>query len=323
MPTIHFAGRALPLESGETVLACLERHGVGTPSSCRSGVCQSCMMSATYGNLPPKSQAGLKEALKKQRRFLACVCVPSGDLTIDLSDTIPCYPGTIARVDEIAPNILRVQLKCPAAAQDASPGQFISIIRNTDQLTRPYSIAAINDQSHLELHVAVIPDGRISPWLRSAQGQEVQVQGPRGECYYQAETLDQPLLLAGTGTGLAPLMGVVHSAMRANHRGPITLYHGARTVPGLYLRFALRELESTRPNLKVVLSALEINTDAKDICDAPIDRLFIDQNPSLVGSKVYLCGQPQFVQTLKKSAFLAGANLQDIHSDPFITTAGA
>ena len=46
-----FKGQALTVADGETVLGCLERHGFPRATSCRSGVCQSCMMKAVRGTL--------------------------------------------------------------------------------------------------------------------------------------------------------------------------------------------------------------------------------------------------------------------------------
>lgn len=38
----------------------------------------------------------------------------------------------------------------------------------------------------------------------------------------------------------------------------------------------------------------------------------------LKGWRVYLCGHPGMVNTMKRKAYLAGAALQDIYADPFV-----
>ena len=38
----------------------------------------------------------------------------------------------------------------------------------------------------------------------------------------------------------------------------------------------------------------------------------------LKGWRVYLCGHPDMVNDTKKQAFLKGASMQDIFSDPFL-----
>ena len=53
---LDFEGRQFELADGETVLECLERHGEQTPSLCRSGVCQCCLLKASSGELPKVAQ---------------------------------------------------------------------------------------------------------------------------------------------------------------------------------------------------------------------------------------------------------------------------
>lgn len=102
---------------------------------------------------------------------------------------------------------------------------------------------------------------------------------------------EQPLLLAGTGTGLAPLYGVARDALEAGHTGPVRLFHGALEVRGLYLVEALRALIRAE-------------------CPHP------------VGWRAYLCGNPERVLSLKKKLFLAGLSLKDLHADAFLPSAG-
>lgn len=323
MPNIRFDNRTLTLEAGETVLSCLERSGFERPSSCRSGVCQSCLMKATEGNPPDKSQAGLKSAWKAQGLFLACVCTPTEDLTIDECGAVGTCEGRISRVEPMLADVLRVFVEVHDMPQPPLPGQFVSLVRPDDGLTRPYSIAGIDADGRLELHVAVLPDGQMSNWLHTAEGAAVQVRGPSGECFYQATHADQPLLLAGTGTGLAPLVGVVRAALAAGHQGPISLYHGSRAASGLYFYEELRQLEDQHENVSVVFSALDHDRPEADVRTEPIDRCIAADRPKLDGHRLYLCGNPDLVRMLKKRAFLAGANLQEIHSDPFVTSAPA
>lgn len=324
MTTLTHQGETLSLLDGETVLECLERHGFERPSSCRTGVCQSCMMKALAGELPVKAQQGLKPALRKAGCFLPCVCVPATDLVVEECGSTGRYAARIVDVRPLNSNIVQVRV----AVEHADPtqpftfeaGQFISLVRPSDGLTRPYSIANLPGSGPLELHVAVRTGGRMSHWLRSAAGEAVAVRGPSGECYYQARSPEQPLLLVGTGTGLAPLLGVVRGALQAKHRGPIYLYHGSRSSPGLYMREPLEELAEQHANLHVqhmILSPEESDRWSQSALESAV----FNEHGKLADYRIYLCGNPQLVQGLKKRAFLAGASLQEIHSDPFVTAA--
>ncbi|MDX8407483.1 MAG: 2Fe-2S iron-sulfur cluster binding domain-containing protein, partial [Mariprofundaceae bacterium] len=96
MPTISFEGNDFLCGEGESVLECMTRHGVMIPSSCQSGACQTCMIRALEGEPTAESQQGLKDTLRAQKYFLACVCRPSDDMTIGLSDTGTRYQSRLS-----------------------------------------------------------------------------------------------------------------------------------------------------------------------------------------------------------------------------------
>jgi NAD(P)H-flavin reductase/ferredoxin len=317
MAVIEYRGRLLSSSEGENVLDCLERHGEVRAASCRSGVCQSCIMKVTRGAPASPAQQGLKAAWRAQGYFLPCVCVPTEDLAIDDCDATLTVEAEVVEVTSLAPAIVRVRLR-PRAPLAFAAGQFVSVIRPEDGLTRPYSIASLPERDVLDLHVAVREGGAMSGWLREAQGRSVKLRGPSGECFYQAGQPDQPLLLAGTGTGLAPLWGVLQSALQAGHRAPIHLYHASRAASGLYLLPTLRSLAEQHSNLHVHGLTESNDVQLSGVREERLEAAIPRDVPGLSGFRVYLSGNPALVQKLKKKAFLAGAKLQEIHSDPFV-----
>jgi NAD(P)H-flavin reductase len=188
---------------------------------------------------------------------------------------------------------------------------------------RPYSVASLANDQELELHVALLPNGRMSGWLREALGQSVSLRGPFGECFYQEHEPDRPLLLAGTGTGLAPLMGVLRTAAQRGHRGEISLFHGSPQSSGIYLRSELEALTESLPSLRLfgsLLSASESELGAQgrwQLERAPLDQVVFARHPKLDAHRLFVCGQPALVQMLRKRAYLAGASLSRIHCDAF------
>lgn len=231
---IEFESNTLDSAPGETVLECFERHGLEVASFCRSGACQTCMLKLVDGKVPAAAQAGLKDAWKKQGYFLSCVCKPAEPLRVARCDVGKAFDSRVRSVEKLNAHVIRVLLDRPAELQYEA-GQFLQLVRPQDGLMRPYSVASLPDEETIELHVALLPAGYMSHWLLEATGAQVQVRGPFGECFYLPEEPERPLLLAGTGTGLAPLIGVVRQALRSGHRGPIQLFHGAVQREGLYL----------------------------------------------------------------------------------------
>ena len=154
--------------------------------------------------------------------------------------------ATITSLELLSPDVLRARIRCDAPIS-FRPGQYVTIMR--EDLARSYSIASLPEEGELELHVRRISGGKMSGWLHdeASAGERVTVLGPSGECFYVPGKEDQPMLLVGTGTGLAPLYGILRDALRQGHRGPIHLFHGALHKGGLYLVDELRRLIAGTP----------------------------------------------------------------------------
>lgn len=321
MTSVDCDGAAVPVEAGQTLLEALLRGGVSVPNSCRAGACQSCLVRAVSGAPPSKSQVGLKPSVAAQGYFLACQAVPTEDLSITVAGVDrPGVRATVAALERLSRDVVRVRL-APEKAFDYRAGQFLHLVRPADGLLRSYSLASLPERDELlELHVRALPNGRMSGWLSgdAALGATVEIRGPAGDCFYLGGAAEQPILLAGTGTGLAPLLGVARDALANGHRAPITLIHGARDAAGLYLVDEIRALARRHATLSYVPCVLE-GPPANGIEVAPLDRVLFARIPSLRGHRVFLCGDPDLVAALRKKAFLSGARLADIHSDAFVT----
>ncbi len=325
MTTIGFRGKEYVCRPDETVLECLLREGVEAPSSCRSGVCQTCMMRAVEGQPPAASQEGIKDTLKAQGYFLACVCKPTEDLSVVLSseDGQSYVPAEVVEKTVLADEIIRLRLR-PQTALSYHAGQFINL-RRDDGLVRSYSLASLPESEELlELHVRVLPDGQMSQWVETtlSVGQQVAVEGAHGSCFYTpGGNTNQPLLLVGTGTGLAPLWGILRDALAQGHAGPIHLFHGSYTPQGLYLVDELKALAESHDNVTYYPCA-DVADAGNGVMVGRVHELALQSIPDLQGWRIYLCGHPGMVEGMKKSAFLAGASLSDIYSDPFVYSGG-
>lgn len=321
MATLRFEGREIPLQDGETALEGLLRDGAGVPHSCRAGACQSCLLRATKGTPPAAAQAGLGDQLKARGYFLACLARPEDDLELDRGgEDLQQVAARIHAIEPLSPSVLKVLLE-PEGPFEYRPGQFLTLIRE-DGLARSYSIASLpGHDPTLELHVRVLPDGRMSRWLadEARPGDRVTLRGPSGNCFYTSGRADQELVLVGTGTGLAPLYGILRDAHSRDHTGPITLFHGALSPRGLYLVEQLREWERRLPGFRYVPCCLEGEEGHPGVAVGPLDRVVSGHFPKLDGRRVFLCGDPKMVNAMRKAAFLAGAGWKEIAADAFLT----
>lgn len=318
MPHISFQGERYAALPGESVLDCLLRHGMALSHSCKSGVCQSCIVRTTSGDIPPKAQSGLRDTLRAQGYALACSFIPESDVEIALIDTeLLRTRGRIVSIDPLNATVMCLRVR-PEKPIEHRPGQYLNLVRD-DGLVRSYSIASVPEEDEdLCFHVASVANGRMSGWIHSgvARGATIEILGPVGNCFYVSGTKEQPLFLAGTGTGLAPLYGIVRDALRRGHTGAIHLFHGSIRPEGLYLVDELRALAAQFPNLRYYPCALQ--GEAEGVSIVPLDQLSLQTVPKLGGHKVYLCGHPDFVRMMQRKTFLAGASLADIYADAFV-----
>jgi CDP-4-dehydro-6-deoxyglucose reductase len=315
MPLVVYEGRSHEVGEGQSVLDALLGGGEPIPHACRAGACGACILRATSGSIPPEAQAGLRDAWKARGCFHACRCHPTADLTVEpLGEGMRAHATVEARVP-LSATVSRVLLRLDAPFE-ATPGQYLTLQRNG--VARSFSIAARHGDRTLELHVQRVPGGAMSPYLcdEAKPGDALSVQGPLGFCVYTAGQPDQPLLLAGTGTGLAPLWGILHDALAAGHRAPIYLFHGAVRPEGLYLVDELRALAEEHPQVQYRPSVL---LDSREgIEEGSLEQVVIRHLPKTTGMRVFLCGAPELVALVKKKVFLAGASMRDISSDAFV-----
>lgn len=325
MSYVVFKDQKVEVKPGQTVLTALLDHGFEIPSSCRSGTCQTCLMKAVEGNIPAKAQSGLKDTLKAQGYFMACSCEPESSMTLVLPNfEIIRSIATVIEHKLMSKDVLRLRLITDNPFEYRA-GQFITLW-NSATIGRNYSIASVpglND--HLELHVKRIPEGKISGWLHDEikPGDQLELQSPKGDCFYLSENPDQNILLAGTGTGLAPLLGIARDALHQGHTGEIHLVHGALKTSGLYMHNALEKMMKQHDNFHYHACALEIDEPCSSVATAPLEEVVttIANEPALW--KYYLCGDPGLVNSLKRTLFLNGASMANIYSDPFVPTPDA
>jgi NAD(P)H-flavin reductase/ABC-type phosphate/phosphonate transport system substrate-binding protein/polyferredoxin/ferredoxin len=314
---VRFKDRTFEWSSGESLLDCLERNQVDVASSCRSGACHSCLVKVTEGPISPVAQLGLKETWKQQRLCLACVSTEPANVTIAPSDTSVQVRATVVHKQSLGRDVVRLRL-APQAAFPVRAGQFINLTR-PDGLTRSYSVASLESDGHVELHVRIVPDGKMSQYVKGElkSDEQLSIRGPTGDCFYVEGRPDQPLLLVGTGTGLAPLVGIARDALARKHRGSIALIHGGRGPEDLYLDVELRQLAKRHPNFRY-LPTLSQAEPMPGTASGRVDKVIAEQFPNLTGFRVFLCGSPPMVRDARALAYKQGAALDDILADAFI-----
>ncbi|MBT3789112.1 MAG: 2Fe-2S iron-sulfur cluster binding domain-containing protein [Alphaproteobacteria bacterium] len=318
MSKIRYGSDVFPANPGENVLDVLLRNKMDVPYSCRKGVCMSCISRLDEGRPSPRSQENLKKSLVDQGYFLACKADVTGDMSIAAPDDATLYSRARVKVlQKLSGDVIRLVLQ-PATPLYYHAGQYVTL-RRGDGLTRSYSMASVPFlDTALEFHVRQMPDGLMSNWIANdlKEGDDLEFQGPNGSCYYFSDDPQKPMLLIGTGSGLAPLYGIVRDALFSGHKGDIRLYHGSRLDAGLYLKKRLFDLADQHQNFwyQPCVSSGVAPSECKS---GRASEVALEELEDLSGWNVYLCGDPGMVKDTQRKAYLAGAATGDIYSDAF------
>lgn len=317
MSLLKYQDLEIHSREGESVLDALLRHGVDVPFSCRNGICHVCMQQCVHGDIPPAAQRGLQPEQLDRGYFMPCKCIPVTDM--EIAPPTELYTTTLVHSKEmLSPNVCKLLLEPPQAFTYRA-GQFINLKRS-DGITRSYSLASLPVEDYfLEIHVQRKSEGLMSNWILDDlnAGDELDIQGANGECYYKEKAHAQPMLLVGSGTGLAPLFGIIRDALHNQHKNEIHLYHGSRDGNEFYLRERMRQLERLHPNFIYHEFLSDQRSSLEDTYASRLLEQAFQQHNNLLGWHVYLAGPTQIVDGGEIMAAERGAMPEAIYTDAF------
>lgn len=310
MRHIIFSNNRYNCREDETLLDALLRQGGEIPFSCRSGVCHACLMRASSGEPGTDSQTGISTRLQDKKYFLPCKCHPETDLSIQkpINADLKCLAIVHAK-EQLSDDVWVFQLE-PSVEIFYHAGQFINI-SNQQSIVRSYSLASVPHQDYfLELHVKRHPQGIMSQWLidEVAAGDEIELTRPQGENYYRANSVCN-LLLASSGTGLAPVIGVARDALYSGHTGEIHLYHAAKDTNGLYQHEKLINLSDEFP---------QFHYHPCPLTNKNIQQAIGSDHSNLSDWVIHVAGNPQLISEIEILVQQLGARSDQIYIDPFL-----
>jgi ferredoxin-NADP reductase len=277
-------------------------------------------MQSLSGKVPEAAQTGLQNTYTEQNYFLACSCFPEDDMEVALPNSVVAkFVATVVELAPLNPEIISLKLGVDVKLQYKA-GQFINLYKDSST-SRSYSLASVPGiDEHLHFHIRKLPYGLVSHWVHSSLkvGDRVEISEAAGDCFYVADQLRENLLLIATGSGLAPLYGIIRDALAQGHSGKIMLYHGSNSAESVYLYDELKSLSSTRQNF-IYRPCISGPRVPQGYFAGRAHEFALQENADLSGWRVYLCGHPEMVLCGKKQAFLSGASMRNIYADPFVT----
>ncbi|MFC5699210.1 iron-sulfur-binding ferredoxin reductase [Pseudomonas sp. GCM10022186] len=310
MPELEVSGKRWTVAPASNLLDALNAGGCKVPYSCRAGSCHACLVRCLSGEPADATPQALDPSQRAQGWRLSCQCLVVQDLVVEVFN--PARDGMEAEVvglDWPAADVLRLRL-APVRPLRYSAGQHL-LLWNDEGVARPYSLASLpGADDWLEFHLDCRKPGLFSDRARRlAIGDKLRLGELHGGALHYDPAWDtRPLLLLASGTGLAPLWGLLREALRQHHRGAIRIIHLAHDAGGHYLAEPLAELASAHPQL-----LLELITPAELPAVLAQFRLVSRQTIAL------LCGHPASVEEFARRLYLAGLPRNQLLADSFLT----
>lgn len=153
---------------------------------------------------------------------------------------------------DLAPEIRHFTFSVPELEHlSYQAGQFVSLSadRSGKSITRAYSICSPPSGNRFELCLNRVEDGKFSPHLFDLQpGDQVDLRGPLGDFVWREPVRDS--ILVATGTGVAPMRGMLHERLPRDPDHRFTLVFGVRYEANLLYREEFETLARTYSNFE-------------------------------------------------------------------------
>ena len=231
---------------------------------------------------------------------------------------IPWRSATVIGIENETPDTKRFRLRMDGIDDfQFLPGQFITldlpIHEKATKRWRSYSIASWpNHSNEIELLIVLNPDGLGTPYLFNEVniGDSLTYRGPQG-VFVLPNSLDKPLFLICTGTGVAPFRSMVQYIHNNNipHQG-INLIYGCRKQQNLMYFEELKNLEKEMEGFRYIPTlSREVWEGKTGYVHDVYEALCQEQATAMF----FLCGWKFMIDEAKEKLIQLGFQKQDIH----------
>ena len=290
--------------------------------SCKTGQCGVCKTTLLEGEVVElQAQLALSELQKQNNQILTCCCAPKTDILIDAEDLSALHgietktlPARIQSIKKHTADIIEVTLRLPPTANfNFLEGQYLDVIQNNTR--RSYSIASTASQKVINLLIKRFENGIMSDyWFNHAKDNDLlRIEGPKGTFFLRDSS--KPILFLATGTGIAPIMSILHSldeSQNFQQQQPITVYWGNR-----YSEEFVWQPEFKKINVEFIQVCSKPNQDWQGETGY-VQNIAMQKQPGLVECAVYACGSNAMIQSAKQLFTQAGLAENQFYSDAFV-----
>ncbi len=225
------------------------------------------------------------------------------------------YPTHLAKIDEMTPTVRNFHFEFREKPRfDFKPGQFVMVEVEKEGKTvkKPYSISSPPHlPNQIELCIKKVEGGFVSNWFFNLKvGDVIPVQGPLGNFALKGP-LPEHLLFVATGTGVAPLRGMIFDLFHRGHTGKVSLLLGVRYENEILFRKEFEALAKKHANFEFIptVSRPKNWQGASGYVQEQIGQRF----PNPAGIQIYACGLVPMINALREDLTKIGYPKEVIH----------
>lgn len=329
--TIPASGHQFYAENNQTILNAAINAGINLPYGCRDGACGACkgqLLTGTvdYGHYNFNVLNGDEIA---DGKVLFCCATAQSDCVIEpreILDTTVVKPRILpARVEKkvlLTSDTMVLYIKLPSNERlEFRAGQYVEFIMKNGQ-RRAYSIAnAPHDDALLEFHLHKIENGAFSNYVFNEMPDKaiLRLEAPFGS-FYLREDSEKPMIFVASGTGFAPIKGIIEHAIHTQNKRPMTLYWGARTEADLYMH-DLAANWAIEHGIEFIPVLSRPSNQWMGRTGYPQNAVMADY-ADLTSFEVYACGAPTMVHLALLAFQTKGLAEEAFFSDAFTAATG-
>lgn len=331
-------GIELEVAEGQTILDACLRAGVYLPHACGHGLCGTCKIEVLSGEVD-HGQASLFALMDFERdagKTLACSAVLLSDAEIEAEideepdaerHAVGDFAGTVARLEDLTPDIKGVWLELPGSGIRFQAGQYINLTLPGVDGARAFSLAQPPSQPNLvELHVRRVAGGKATSWIhgRLKLGDALSFSGPYGQ-FFVRKSAPEPMIFLAGGSGLSSTKSMILDLLEGDRSTPFTLIHGVRDVPDLYFRDLFERLAAEDERFSYVPALSQPSGQyewdgERGLVHEVCERRFEGR---CEGHKAYLCGPPPMIDACITVLMRGRLFERHIYTEKFFTEADA
>ena len=223
------------------------------------------------------------------------------------------HKARVTAVKQLSPAVKGITVQVGEKNFHFLPGQFVMAAQEEyPSVSRAYSIAAAQDNNHIELCIKILEKGALSSALNKIkEGDQLLIDGPYGKFVLQ-EAQEDLIFIAG-GTGIAPIRAMLQALWKQGKKNEMWLFYRFKEQESYLYREEWEAAAQERKNFHLIPSTRG-SSQWKGETDRP-QLLLKKYIATPEGKEVYVCGSPEMVREISADLLDQGFTREQLHRE--------